>query len=76
MMYRYNETHFNTTDQENKTLIRLAAAFRTGPIQKGQTYSHFNWQCEGQTLCGNEKTMNLNMSAVRIPVTDCRCNFF
>lgn len=47
-MYRYNETHFNTTDEENKTLIRTAAAFRTGPIQKGQTYSHFNWQCEGQ----------------------------
>ncbi len=26
--------------------------------------------------CVNEKTMNLNMSAVRMPVTDFRFNFF
>lgn len=55
-----------------RPLLEHRVAFKTGPIQKGHTYSRFNWQSEGQRMCVNEKTTNLNMSAVRMPITDCR----
>lgn len=53
MMYRHNETHFNTTDQEKRDPYqntRQQTAFRTGFNRKGRIYGCFNWPCEGQRM--------------------------